>query len=162
MQSKTVIRGTACVLIASAALAFGAVAAEPPGHRHETAGLATLKLDAGKKWGTDAPLRKGIEGIRTAIAADKAAIHAGKMSPAKYDALAGKVDGQVAFIVQNCKLSPEADAQLHLVIGEMMQGVDAIRGKDKKASRRAGVEKIVASLNAYDKHFDHPGWRGLN
>ena len=162
MQSKTAIRGSLCVLIASIALAFGALAAEPPGHRHETAGLATLKLDAGKKWGTDAPLRKGMEEIRTAIAADKETIHAGRMSPAKFDALAGKIDSQVAFIVQNCKLPPEADAQLHLVIGEMMQGVDAIRGKDRKASRRAGVEKIVASLDAYGRHFDHPGWRGLN
>jgi hypothetical protein len=162
MHAKSYISRIAGLFIASVALAFGAYAAEPVGHQHDAAGLAALKLNAGKKWGTDEPLRKGMEEIRNAVAADKETIHAGKMNAAKYDALARTIDGQVVYIVENCKLPSDADAQLHLVLAEVTQGLDAVKGKAKKISRRAGVERIVASLNAYDKHFDHPGWRALN
>ncbi|MBS0338577.1 MAG: hypothetical protein JSS40_17600 [Proteobacteria bacterium] len=155
------MRIAAGVLAASAALAFGALAAEPAGHHHEAAGLSTLKLNGGQKWATDAPLRKGMEDIRNAIADRKDAIHAGKLTPAKYAALADRIDAQVAYMVQNCKLAPEADAQLHAVIGEMMEGTEAARGKVRKVDRHAGVDKVVAALEAYNKHFDHPGWRGL-
>ena len=148
------------------ALSFGAavpgIAAESGAHQHEGAAIQALKLDAGKKWATDAPLRQGMTEIRNAIATDKDAVHSGKMSAAKYDALSKKIDGQVAYIVQNCKLPPEADANLHLVLAEIMQGSELIKGKDKKAGRRAGVEKVVVALDAYSRHFDHPGWHGLN
>ena len=161
MQTKFIINRIAGVLVASLAFTFGAYAAEPAGHQHDAAGLTTLKLNAGKKWATDEPLRKGMEEIRNAVAADEESIHASKMSAAKYDALAKKIDDQVVYVVQNCKLPADADANLHLILAEMTQGLNAVKGKDKKISRRAGVEKIVASLNAYDKHFDHPGWRAL-
>lgn len=162
MQTKSAISRIAGALVAPLVFACGAYAAELASHEHHAAGLTALKLNAGKKWATDEPLRKGMEEIRNAIAADKETIHAGKMSAAKYDALAKKIDGQVVYAVQNCKLPSDADAQLHLILGEMTHGLDAAKGKDKKISRRAGVEKIIASLTAYDKHFDHPGWRALN
>jgi hypothetical protein len=163
MQTNSAVGRIAGVLIASVALTFDAYAAEPAGHHeHGAAGLTALKLNSGKKWGTDEPLRKGMAEIRNAVAADKETIHAGKMSAAKYDVLANKIDGQVAYVVQNCKRPPEADAQLHMILAEMAQGLDAARGKDKKVNRRAGVENIIASLGAYNKNFDHPGWRALN
>jgi hypothetical protein len=76
-------------------------------------------------------------------------------------ALAGEVEVQVSYIVQNCKLKREVDAQLHVLIGEMMQGVDNMRGKDPKAGREQRAEKIVIALNTYPKRFDHPGWKSL-
>jgi hypothetical protein len=130
-------------------------------HQHEGATTQALELNAGKKWETDAPLRKGMSDIRNAIAGDKNAIHAGKLSDAQYDALAKKVDTQIAYIVQNCKLPPEADAQLHLVIAQIAEGSEAMKGRDKNATRRAGAEKVVAALNAYGRHFQHPGWPSL-
>jgi hypothetical protein len=163
MQTKSVISRIAGVFMASAIFAFGAHAAEPAvHHEHEAAGLSALKLNAGKKWVPDAPLRKGMAEIRSAVAADQEAIHAGKMSTAKYNALATKIDGQVVYIVRNCKLSPDADAQLHMILAEMAQGLDAVKGKDKTVNRRAGAERIAASLDAYGNYFDHPGWRALN
>ena len=146
----------------AAALALGAFnAAAADTHAHEAGASKALKLNVGKKWQTDAPLRKGMEEIRSAVAADKAALHAGKMTPAAYDILAKKIDGQVAYMVKNCKLPPEADAQLHLVIADLMQASEAMKGKGGKVTRKAGVEKVVAALAAYAKHFDHPGWRPL-
>ena len=138
-----------------------AIPAEPAEHQH-SAGTHELTLDAGKKWATDPPLRKGMAAVRNAVAADMKAIHTGKQNDAGYEALAGKVEAQVSYIVENCKLKPEADAQLHVLIGEMMQGLDIMRGKDAQAPRRQGAERIVGTLDTYPKLFDHPGWRALH
>jgi hypothetical protein len=67
----------------------------------------------------------------------------------------------VAGIVQNCKLEPEADAQLHIVIAELMAGAEAMEGKVKGETRRAGAERVAKALNAYGEHFEHPGWKRL-
>ena len=154
------------VIAVSLALAFGslvpAAAMAADAHGHGSGGaVESLKLNAGKKWATDAPLRKGTAEIRNAIAANKDAIHAGKLTDAAYDALAAKIDAQVSYVVTNCKLPPQADAQLHLVLAQVMQGTSAMKGKEKTMSRRAGVESIVQALDAYSKHFDHPGWKKL-
>jgi hypothetical protein len=93
--------------------------------------------------------------------AHKLTLGAGKQAGAGDRALAGEVEVQVSYIVQNCKLKREVDAQLHVLIGEMMQGVDNMRGKDPKAGREQRAEKIVIALNTYPKRFDHPGWKSL-
>ena len=141
------IRKTAVAL--AIALAFaGPAAYGQAGHEHgHAADEPQLVLNQGKKWPTDAPLRQGMENIRTALG--------GGM---KYGALATKVSTEVAGIVQNCKLEPEADAQLHLVIADIMAGVEALEGKAKGETRRAGAEKIARALVAYGEHFDHAGW----
>ena len=128
-------------------------------HQHE-AGAHTLQLDNGKKWTTDAPLRKGMAAIRNAVAADHGAIHADKETAAQYKALAGKIDGQIAYVVKNCKLSPEADAQLHVVLADIIAGSDLMKAGDQ-AKRREGAVKVVDALAAYPHYFDHPGWRAL-
>jgi len=150
-------------LAAAVALVFaGPVLAAGDAHEHgPQAGEANLVLDQGKKWQTDAPLRQGMESIRAAFAADVKAIHTNKQSPQKFEALAAKVNGEVAGIVQNCKLPPEADAQLHIVVAEMMAGAEAMAGKDEAVSRRAGAERVAKALNAYGTYFDHAGWKRI-
>jgi hypothetical protein len=152
---------TAAAFLGALLVNTHALPAEPADHQHSAA-THELSLDAGKKWATDEPLRHGMSAVRNAVAVDVNAIHTGKQSDAGYEALAGKVEAQVSYIVQNCKLKPEADAQLHVLIGEMMQGLDIMRGKDAQAQRRQGAERIVGALDTYPKFFDHPGWRPLH
>lgn len=144
------IRKTALAI--TVALAFAApLAYGQAGHDHgHAAGEAKLVLNQGKKWPTDAPLRQGMESIRAALG-----------SGMKYGALATKVNTEVAGIVQNCKLEPAADAQLHLVIADILAGVEAMEGKVKGETRREGAEKIARALQAYGEHFDHAGWKHL-
>lgn len=56
-------------------------------------------------------------------------IHANQVSGADYSQLADNMNTPFAHIVANCKLPAEADAQLHIVLANMMQGVDTIQGK---------------------------------
>lgn len=152
----------ALISLAFSLAATGLAAAEIGAHRHEPgARPSTLKLKDGKKWVTDAPLRKGMENIRAAMTAALPAIHANKLSSAKYTELATKVSSEVAGIVASCKLDPQADAQLHLIIADMLSWVEAMQGKTKTAARQTSAVKILGALEKYDAYFDHPGWKPL-
>ena len=135
-----------------------AVAADT--HQHDTH-AAVLKLNQGAKWQTDAALRKGMESIRTALAQALPKVHGGRFDNAQYGALAQSIEGQVGYIVQNCKLEPAADEVLHAIIGEIGQGVDVIRGRVAGTEREQGVVHLARTLDDYAAHFEHPGWKGL-
>ena len=137
-------------------------AAEPVGHGHDHAGApAKLSLDAGKKWASDEPLRKAMTNIRNAMDESLHAIHEGKLPAAKYGALAAKVNGEVGYMVSNCKLEPKADAQLHLIIAEILEGAEAMEGKLKKVKRQNGAVKVLGALEKYATYFDDPSWKPI-
>jgi len=150
--------------MAAVTLATAGFAAQGDAHEHEhgAAQVHQLKLNAGKKWGTDASLRKGMSEIRALLAARHDAIHQDKMRAADYTALGAKIEGQIGYIVQNCKLDPEADANLHLILEDLVAGADAMQGKTTELTPQAGAGRIVAGLSNYGKYFDHPGWRPLD
>ena len=143
-----------------AAFAAGASAQQEHQHQHMHAmgkgAVAQLQLDAGKRWPTDPSLRQGMEKIRTAFDADHPAIHAGTETDAQYETLATSIEREVNSIVANCKLPADADAQLHFVIADLLQGVSLMRGKDPERSRHDGAALVHGALNGYAKFFDDP------
>jgi len=141
-------------------LAAGSLAADTHKHDHGAA-PARLELNNGQKWQTDAPLRQGMQNIRGAMEGALHGIHERKFSAAQYGALAKRVNGEVSGIVANCKLEPQADAQLHLVIADLLEGVGVMQGKAKQVKREAGAVKVVGALEKYGAHFEHPGWQPL-
>lgn len=141
-------------------VATGASAAEHSAHQHG-ADAAQLSLVNGKKWATDEPLRKGMGAIRTDMDASLHAIHEGKLTAARYNALANKISAEVAGMVAQCKLEPQADAQLHLVIADLLNGTEAMQGKAKKVSRQTGAVKVLGALEKYAAYFDHPNWQPI-
>ena len=152
------------VTLVAAALALataGARAQHEHGQDHDTAtaAIVNLKLDGGEKWPTDASLRKGMAEIHAAFEADHPAIHAGKQSDAQYEALASRIEAQVNTIVANCKLPPAADANLHYVIADLLQGVGLMRGQDPKRTRHDGAALVHGALRAYGQYFDDPHWK---
>ena len=142
-------------------LPVAAPAASPSAHDHGAGEPQKVELNAGKKWQIDAPLRQGMGAMRKAVNHMLPLAHAGKAQAADYDALGAEVSRQVAYIVENCKLDPKADAQLHIVIGEILGGVDAAQGKEGDKARAAGVVNIAQALNTYGRHFDHSGWKSI-
>jgi hypothetical protein len=141
-------------------VAGSALAQQEHQHQHgqATAAVGQLQLDAGRKWPTDASLRTGMAGIRAAFDADHPAIHAGKESDAQYEALAARIESQVNDIVKNCKLPAAADANLHYVIADLLQGVSLMRGQDPARTRHDGAALVHGALIAYGKYFDDPDW----
>ena len=129
-------------------------------HAHDAAAPTQLVLDHGKKWETDAPLRKRMGEIRSLLAPRIPAIHAGKLSDAEYRKLGAAVEEKVGAIVAECKLPPEADAMLHLIVADLVAGADIMQGK--AAGKPAdGAHKVTTAANAYGKYFDDKGWKRI-
>jgi hypothetical protein len=150
----------ATVLVWAAISAVPATAQHQHEHEHDSSApaVASIELDAGRRWATDASLRAGMAGIRAAFDADHPAIHDGKQTDAQYEALASRIELQVNSIVANCRLPPQADANLHYVIADLSMGVSLMRGQDPARSRHDGAALVHGALRAYGKYFDDPDW----
>jgi hypothetical protein len=152
------------ITLATAGLALASTGVRAQ-HEHDhgtataTAAIVNLRLDGGEKWPTDASLRKGMAEIHAAFEADHPAIHAGKATDVQYEALAGRIEAQVNTIVANCKLPPAADANLHYVIADLLQGVGLMRGQDPERTRHDGAALVHGALRAYGQFFDDPHWQ---
>lgn len=151
---------TALLLSAALAspLAVHAAGAHDHGGNTET---HQLQLNAGKKWGTDAPLRQAMASIHGSVTQILPAAHSGKAKPADYDAFGNAINQQVAYMVENCKLPPAADAQLHIIVADLMAGAEAAQGKHGEDKRAEGVVKVAQASNAYGKYFSHSGWKAI-
>ena len=128
-------------------------------HEHGSHGSLSLELNQGEKWKTDAPLRKGMETIRSEMAGHLGQIHSDSLAGAEYLTLANKVQGQVQYMFANCELPPSADAQLHILLARMLEGVEQMRSE---SGQRQGAVQVVQALGAYGDHFEHSGWQGLH
>lgn len=129
-------------------------AAHDHGHDHG-GGPSTLALNDGKKWATDEALRAGMSRMHEAVIPAYGAFQAGNLTPDAAKALAQTIRKEIDFLVANCKLDPQADAMLHIVIANLLTGAGAAEGDP---ASQAGVPAIVAALHDYEKHFDHPGF----
>lgn len=139
-----------------------ALAASGHGHQHDhDAATATLQLDAGKKWETDAALRLAMGNIRQAMAGALPAIHENRLPTKAYSQLAHRVEEAVGQIVANCKLAPAADAQLHIVVAELLAGAEGMAGQASGAKRRNGAVQVIGALEKYATYFDDPGFKPL-
>lgn len=130
-------------------------------HKHSGHGAAELKLDNGRKWATDAPLREGMEKIRNMFAAELGNIHNRKAGEKTYQKIAAGVDAEIQTFFQTCKLSPEADQQLHIVLVQMMSGSGKMKSGKTLDERRAGAVEVITALGSYGEYFEHPGWKPL-
>lgn len=130
-------------------------------HGASSGSPSVLALKQGSKWPTDESLRHGMGRIRDAMEEPMPALYAGKADSTQFDIRARRVNEQIAFMVQNCKLDKETDAMLHLVLAEIIAGAEAMEGKNKELDRRGGAMKVMHALDNYDRYFDHPGWRPL-
>ncbi|MGE5115377.1 MAG: hypothetical protein ACM3N6_02675 [Betaproteobacteria bacterium] len=129
-------------------------------HDHGHA-AAAKPLPSGQRWATDAPLREGMTKMRSALESRLEAIHGDTLANDQYKTLAQITETQIAHIVANCKLPPDADAALHGVIAKMGEGADAMSGKSK-AKPREGAVLLAEALDEYGRTFDHPGWKPLH
>ena len=127
-------------------------------HGHDAHAAAALSLDQGKKWQTDAPLRRGMQSINAAVKNAIPAFHHGELGRADAERLAQHVNDQVSYLVANCKLEPKADVVLHVLIGEMLGAADKL-SKDPLSDQ--GLPGLVNALQQYPVYFEHQGWSGI-
>ena len=76
MKTPRLLALAAVTLIAGASASLPALAADAHHHHGNShAGEPTLRLNAGRQWATDTPLRQSMDGINRAMAKALPAIH---------------------------------------------------------------------------------------
>jgi hypothetical protein len=111
-----------------------------------------LQLDNGQKWAIDPPLRKAMGDISDAMRQSLDAIHHDRLPAEDYVALATQVNDGIAHMVANCELPPDADAQLHMIIAQLMAGSEKMASSSEIS--RDGAVQVIGALDAYAEYFD--------
>ena len=114
-----------------------------------------------KRFARGRTLRQAMAAVHQSVTQILPAAHEGKATAANYDAFGQAIDQQIAYMVENCKLPADADAQLHIVVAELMAGAEAAQGKHGDNQRAAGVVRVAKAANAYGQHFSHTGWKAV-
>lgn len=126
-------------------------------HEHHGGGTTAMTLDDGKKWVPDAPLRTGMERVRRAVQGASATA-GGKAAPDAVDTQAAdEIRASVQDIIANCKLTPAADATLHVILADVLAGEAILRGSAPGAPAE-GYQRITKAMELYPTYFEHPGW----
>ena len=151
---KLAVTITAVPLLLLAAMTAPLARAQDGHHHHAPATAVAQAVPAAQRWATDAPLRTGMGQIRTAVDALQH-YEQGHTGPAQAVALAAQIEGQVAYLVANCKLKPQADAALHVIIAELSAGAQALKADPADLSAIAPMRQ---ALQHYSRQFNDPGW----
>lgn len=124
---------------------------------HEDHSIA-LTPPPGARWPTDEPLRAAMTRLQTALGQAQRAQENGALDTASAQALAQSVEKEVAFMIENCKLPPQADAALHVLIGRMLSAAGRLK---QTPADDSAVPELADVLKQYAETFDHPDWRSL-
>lgn len=125
------------------------------GHEHHAAATASQETPA-QRYATDAPLRTGMAKIRTAVDA-LGHYERGHMGAEQAVSFATGIQEQVAYLVANCKLEPQADAALHGIIAKLSTGAQSIKADPTDLTAIAPMRE---ALQDYAHQFNDPAWGG--
>lgn len=142
--------------------ALAADAAHSHGHSHGHEVHGTMELNQGQKWETDAALRQGMGALHQIVSTGLDDAHANALAANDYKKMSDEIMTQFSYVVENCELEPEADAQLHILLGNIIQGVEVIEGKVSDEQPEDGLVKMAQALNSYGSYFDHPNWENFD
>ncbi|QJD58278.1 hypothetical protein HG264_04825 [Pseudomonas sp. gcc21] len=158
-----------CLATAFAVAPLGITHAETHDHAHgheahqaHGMGEHAMQLNDGSQWETDAPLRKAMGILRNDIRPLMPEIHQDTLEGERYQALASSVTEQVSYMIEHCELEGEADAQLHLVIADLMTAAKVMQGEVADQAQRFGAIRMVGALNNYATYFDDAGFEKLS
>lgn len=140
-------------------LGFGQAEAEDEhhhhGNQHQAGKKSKLSLNKGKKWATDKVLRNRMHDIHQLVEQNLERIHKGEMDDKEFQSMGSSIEDSINDIFKNCKLAPDADAQLHLILAKMITAKDQLKkAKATKKERHSAVEGILGGIKNYHRYFD--------
>ena len=145
-------------VIAAVPLLLSAMAAPfahaQEGHEHHAPAAVAAQEIPAHRYATDAPLRKGMAEIRTAVEA-LGHYERGHLGAEQAVTFATTIQEQVAYLVANCKLEPQADAALHLIIAKLGAGAQALK---TDPADLAAIPPMREALADYRRTFDDPAF----
>lgn len=151
-------RKTSYLMLAVCLISFGSLQAQSS-HDHAEHETTQLELDHGQLWPTDAPLREGMERVRDAVVVAQQADAQDRLDATQAQILVSAIEDSTAFMVQNCRLEPKADANLHILLGRLSVATTAVKANPKATN---GLPKMLGVLDIYPHYFTHPDWQSVN
>src|SRR5690554_6375562 len=136
----------AAMLLGMLTMPAMATAEEDDDHGHE---VTELTLNNREQWEIDAPLSLAMRKIRNAMSEQLDGIHANNLPQKKYNALAKDINNQIAHMIDNCELEPAADAHLHTILNDLMNGAETMQSE---VSVQAGVVKVLGAIEHYTRY----------
>jgi hypothetical protein len=85
-----------------------------------------------------------------------------KLTNKKYESIADQIKKETDSIFKNCKLEAKADANLHLILAQILAGVNEMKSGKTVTDRQMGAHKVATALGQYGEYFDHPGWKPVS
>jgi hypothetical protein len=126
---------------AAAAAGHDAAAQDAPEHP------ATLVLDHGARWSTDASTRAVMSETRATLAAAEV------RSVDEARALGARLQEQLDRLVRGCTMTGAAHDQLHVFLSGYAPAVTALRRAEDLDVARARLDDLRARVAAYDRFF---------
>lgn len=158
-RRRSLIAGLVIIVLIAVGFALRSHFQHAHGHGHSADhGAAELALHDGQRWETDEPLRLGMQRIRDAVALQQNEGSAHELSPTQAKALAATVQENVTYLIENCQLTPAADANLHVIINDLLASASLLTAGDQSGE---AIEKLHHALSAYPRYFNHPNWSPL-
>ena len=143
------------VLLLSCGITQVQAQADAHEHAHAEHGAATLSLNDGQPWATDEALRDGMTSIRAAVESAASSFAAGSLSQNQALHLNEAVQSSVMNMIQQCKLEPAADENLHTILGMLLAAADTVAASPQSSE---GVPALQGALETYGHYFSHEGW----
>lgn len=141
------------ILLLTGLLNGAPLQAEQVHHHHPDEDvLNMLVLNNGTKWPVDTVLSEAMLRLRAQLLTHLDDIHHKRFTAPQYQQFSQVLQQEVNHIVANCKLTPEADAQFHLVLAAMMQSQQAM-AKDDVDLQRQGAVQLLRALQRYPDYF---------
>lgn len=155
LQPRILLAGLLALVMTTSST--GAIAGSPPsGHETHHLPPSGLMLNGEARWSTDTALRSGMNGIREAVVSTLHGAGEQPMTAQQATTLASTIQSQINYMIANCKLPPQADAVLHVLLGQLLEGAAALKQNPADA---AAVHTIIEALKNYPVYFDHPDWK---
>ena len=126
-----------------------------PNHHEHASHAAAAPAATDEQWPTDAPLREGMTRLQRSVEAALVGDPAQPLGEAEAIQLQKDVEAHVSYLIENCQLPEQADAALHLLLIDLLQGAEAL---SKAEDREQGVQRILAGLHQYPELFAAPHW----
>lgn len=124
------------------------------GHSAHEKTNSGLHLNNGKKWPTDATLRSNMSDIHNHLKKNLPKIKTNSMSMQDYQKLGKDVQVNIGTIFKSCKLPKEADAQLHIIMVDLIDANRTFSDDSPLKAKRKAFDKTIASYKTYLKFFD--------
>ncbi|MEQ9365034.1 MAG: hypothetical protein RIF32_12355 [Leptospirales bacterium] len=120
-------------------------------HGHEVASDSSpaLRLDAGRKWSSDASTRAGMRRMQEI---GRAALADSTDSESKAR-LAKQLEAELARVVRECTMQGPSHQMLHLYLARLTDVIAALRNADPAIARDA-FERLNPTLQQFDSFFE--------